>query len=179
MQLLIDMDDVLSEFVSVWIARINEKYNRSVRPDQILQWDITPYFEGLTVKEIFSPLNEEGFWLSVSVKQDAPYYVKKLIDDGHEIYIVTATHHRSVAEKFEWIQKYFPFIKWEQMIITSRKQLIKGDILIDDGVHNMLGGSYAKILFDSPHNWLTDESSIGAVRVKTWAEAYKAINDLA
>lgn len=33
--------------------------------------------------------------------------------------------------------RWFPFITWDQVIITSRKQFIKGDVLIDDGIHNL------------------------------------------
>ena len=33
-------------------------------------------------------------------------------------------------------------LTWDQVIVTSRKQLIRGDVLIDDGIHNLEGGQY-------------------------------------
>lgn len=44
------------------------------------------------------------------------------------------------------ILKYFPFLSWKNVIITSSKKMIKGDVLIDDGIHNLLDGDYKKIL---------------------------------
>lgn len=48
--------------------------------------------------------------------------------------------------------RYFPMFTWDDVIITAHKQLINGDVLVDDGVHNLVGGSYEKLLMDAPHN---------------------------
>lgn len=58
----------------------------------------------------------------------------------------------------------FPFLHWSQFIIASKKQLIYGDYLIDDG------GNYKGILFDRPHNRLFDDKAAGLTRVYTWDE---------
>lgn len=71
--------------------------------------------------------------------------------------------------------KYFPYITWEQIIITHHKQIISGDVLIDDGVHNHIGGNYASILFDAPHNRDFNETDHSITRVKTWKEAYEMV----
>ncbi|MBR4813702.1 MAG: hypothetical protein IKZ69_07320 [Lachnospiraceae bacterium] len=42
--------------------------------------------------------------------------------------------------------------------------------MIDDGIHNLIGGSYRKILFDAPYNRDFDEKALGIVRVKNWQE---------
>ncbi len=46
----------------------------------------------------------------------------------------------------------FPFLGWEHIILASNKQMIRGGIMIDDGIHNLLGGKYFKILFNRPRN---------------------------
>ena len=48
--------------------------------------------------------------------------------------------------------KYCPCLTWHQVIITSKKKLIRADVLIDDGVHNLEGGPYVKTLMTAPHN---------------------------
>lgn len=72
----------------------------------------------------------------------------------------------------------FPFISWDQVIITSRKQLIKGDVLIDDGIHNLEGGDYIKILMTAPHNRDYDAEANGMIRVYNWKQIEEVINQL-
>lgn len=101
------------------------------------------------------------------------------MDAGHEVYIVTATPYISVPEKMDdLLFRWFPFITWEQVIITSRKQLIKGDVLIDDGIHNLEGGDYVKILMTAPHNRDYDAEANGMIRVNNWKEIEEVIADL-
>lgn len=79
----------------------------------------------------------------------------------------------------EVLFKYFPFISWNDVIIIAHKQLIKGDVLVDDGVHNLEGGDYAKILVDSPHNRGYDAEANGMIRLNNWDDIYHAICDIA
>ena len=72
----------------------------------------------------------------------------------------------------------FPFISWDQVIITSRKQLIKGDVLIDDGIHNLEGGDYIKILMTAPHNRDYDAEGNGMIRVHNWKQIKEVIDQL-
>ena len=96
-----------------------------------------------------------------------------MIEDGHDVLIVTASTYVTIRAKAEKVLfKYFPFLTWDDVIVTSRKQLINGDVLIDDGVHNHYGGSYRKILMDAIHNRGIDASVLGSVRVMNWDEAY-------
>ena len=48
-------------------------------------------------------------------------------------------------------------------------------MLIDDGPHNLTGGTYRKLLFTAGHNRDFDERSVGAVRVNNWEEAYREV----
>ena len=106
--------------------------------------------------------------------------LKELMADGHEIFVVTATGYETLRAKMEKVLfRYFPFIPWSRVIITEKKQLISGDILIDDGSHNLTGGSYRKILFSAGHNRGFDETSIGAVRVSNWKEVVAAVRKIA
>ena len=50
-----------------------------------------------------------------------------------------------------------------------------GDVLIDDGVHNLETGLYEKLLMDATHNRLFDEKKIGAIRVMNWEQVYDTV----
>ena len=105
--------------------------------------------------------------------------LKHFMDEGHEVYIVTSTEPAPVAEqKNRLLFRYFPFLDWGQVIITRRKQMIRGDVLIDDGIHNLEGGPYKKILYTAPHNRYYDAEANGMIRVHGWDEIVRIIDSM-
>lgn len=95
------------------------------------------------------------------------------------MYIVTATDYRSIKWKFDClIRRYFPFVPWSNLIVASKKQMVRGDVLLDDGVHNLIGGAYRKLLMGAPHNRAYDAEENGMQRVRTWEEAYRMIAEI-
>ena len=55
---------------------------------------------------------------------------------------------------------------------------VRGDVLIDDGIHNLEGGNYRTILFTAPHNRFYDAEANGMIRVHTWEEVVRIIDDM-
>lgn len=177
MVILIDMDDTLENLGVAWINWLNKKYGTEVDWFRdVKEWDLTVPFPTLTPQQIYGALSEEEFWDTVTVKENAPLYVKKLIDDGNDIYVVTASWYTTIRAKMErCLFKYFPFLTWEQVIISSNKQLVQGDIAIDDNPLNLEGRNGLCILFNAPHNLNYDDTESDIVRVDNWQSAYLLI----
>lgn len=176
--ILIDMDDTIENLLECWVSELNRTYGTNVKYDEVFAWDMTEVFPTLTKTEIYAPLHNSNFWSKIQPLPGSVDYVKRLIDDGHNVYIVTTSHYTDIKNKIENVlTKHFPFISWKNVIIASNKQLINGDILIDDGVHNLEGGEYIKFLMDAPHNRSYDAEKNGMLRVYNWEEIYKIIKD--
>ena len=176
MVILVDMDDVLEQLCAAWVEYLNRHFGTAAKLEDITDWDVTQAFPGLTREQVYSAELDDAFWDDVKPMPGAPEMLSRLMEEGNEVYIVTSSCYQTLRAKLDKVLfRYFPFLSWEQVIITSNKQMIRGDILIDDGPHNLAGGEYHKILFDAVHNRNFDESSIGAVRVKNWSEAYAAV----
>lgn len=172
---LIDLDDTMTRLTRTWCHRLNQMHGTNVSEEDIHGWKISDYFPELTEAQVFAPVHEDEFWREVEPMVDAPKYIKKLMDEGFEVYICTASFFDTIKSKFEYVLgRYFPFISWNQVIVTKNKQLVNGDILIDDGIHNLEGGRYKKVLMSAPHNRDYDAESHGMTRVKSWEEAYNA-----
>ncbi len=63
--------------------------------------------------------------------------VGKLLDMGHDVFIATTppwNHPSAWGEKRDWVEKYLPQLK-RKMFLTHRKDLLMGDILIDDSTY--------------------------------------------
>ncbi len=178
--ILVDMDDTIEQLLKAWLKCLNEKYGRDVKCDDILCWDITKAYPGLTKDQVYGEINLPGFWGKVEPVPGAAEALKRFMDSGHRVFIVTATPYQSVTEKMtDLLFRYFPFLSWQDVIITSCKQLVHGDVLIDDGVHNLENGDYEKILITAPYNKDYDAEANGMYRVSTWSEIVSIIDRLA
>ena len=174
--ILVDIDDTIEYLCKAWVKWLNKQYGTSVKYEDITEWDISSFFPTLSKDQVFYPLHQPEFWEFVEPMPDAVEYLKKLIDDGFQLYLCTTTDYRNVKPKYEYIiKRYFPYIDWHHIIVTSNKQMVNADILVDDGIHNLEGGKYHGILFTAPHNKNYDAERGGFQRVNNWAEAYNTI----
>lgn len=102
-----------------------------------------------------------------------------LKDEGYRVIICTNTHYTTLREKMEKVLfHHFDFLSWNDVVIAYHKQLLDADFLVDDGVHNLIGGKYKGILMDAPHNRKFNEREHGIIRVKTWREIYALIKNM-
>jgi 5'(3')-deoxyribonucleotidase len=175
------MDDTIEDLLPAWVGYLNKKHGTSVDPINVTDWDMTKFFPTLTKHQVYCPLRLEEMWRMVLPKPGALEYLQRLKDDGHKLFIVTTSSCESINPKmrrvfYEYLDGIF---SWDDVIITSNKQMIRGDVLIDDGIHNHEGGAYFKILMDAPHNRAYKAGENGMVRVKTCKEIYDIICNLA
>ncbi|MDO4488132.1 MAG: hypothetical protein Q4B67_03485 [Eubacteriales bacterium] len=178
--ILVDMDDTIENLLDRWLDLLNERYGLDKKRDDITDWAMGQFFPGIPEEELLNVEQEKGFWDEVKPIEGAVEGLKKLIDDGHEVYIVTNASYQGLRERMDnCLFKYFPYLKWKNVIVTTNKHLIKGDVLIDDALHNHAGGEYKHILMDAPYNRSFDAEAAGYVRVHNWSEILDEIDRLA
>ena len=179
MIILVDMDDTIENMTEAWINYANKRFHTAVNAADVTTWDPSEAFTTVSHEEMYALLLEDELYETVEPFEGAAHYLQKLISDGHEVFIVTNSPYQVMKAKMEKILfRHFPFIDWKHVIITGSKPLIRGDVLIDDGVHNLLDGDYAKLLFTAPHNRSFDAKENGMVRVNCWEDVYKAIEKI-
>ena len=171
MKILVDMDDVLEPLAEHLCAELNARHGTAVQRDDLTSWDIEQFFPSLTIEQIFAPLHEPSFWMAMEPKKGAARALKTLVEYGHTVRVVTASHPGTVKAKMDWLLNAYPCLKWEDVIIATDKSLILGDVIIDDGVHNLESSKCPiKILFDAPHNRNYDARANRMVRAANWAD---------
>lgn len=160
---LVDMDDTIEGLLTAWVDYLNTHHGTSVKKDNVTEWDVSLFFPEIPQSQVYAPLHEDD----------------KLKDNGHRVLIVTTSDYRTLKSKMDNVLfRYFPMFTWDDVIITAHKQLVNGDVLVDDGVHNLVGGSYEKLLMDAPHNRKFNAEANGITRVMNWSEAYTKICEL-
>lgn len=173
--ILFDADDTVENLSDCWIAMLNERYGTSVTPEDVHGWDISLAFPTLTKEQVFGVLHDDELWRRITPIPGSVEVLQKLYDEGHQLYMVTASSYHTCKTKVERLLELFPFLDWEHIIFACNKQMVRGDVLIDDAPHNLVGGEYAKILFDRPHNRSFDHVAHDALRVNTWEEIDQVI----
>ena len=61
------------------------------------------------------------------------------------------------------------------IIFTDNKQAVTGDVLIDVGIHNLLGENFKKLLYDQSYNADVNEKMHGITRVYSWQDVYEKV----
>lgn len=180
MVVLVDLDDTIERLLDAWCCWLNRVYGTTVQPEDVTEWDITKFFPSLTKEEVFAPLYTGFFWSTVKPKSDAMEYLWKIHENGDQIYIITSSNFETIKPKFDCIiGRYFPWVPYSNVIVASNKQMVSGDVLVDDGIHNLIGGKYEKILMTAPHNKYIDLSTYSDIRrANSWSEAYDIIQEI-
>ncbi len=168
--ILIDMDDVLEDLQGCWIAELNRMCNTEVLPEDITEWRVAKFFPQLTEEKVYAPLFSAEMWNHLQPIQNAPEIVDRLRKSGHRILVVTASHYGTLPPKIARFLSLYPCLSWKDIIVASDKSVIAGDVMIDDGPHNLETTTCIKLLFDRPHNRSYDAAGNGMFRVKTWDE---------
>lgn len=163
-RIICDMDEVLAEFVKKILHRWNSVNGTAFTKNDITQWrmenvlgkDITGRSADGLIDEW---LAEPGFYEDLEPIEGAVEGFQKLCDLGHDLVICTSVPEVAVHAydgKRRWMRRHFPKFSMKSFIASSRKGLIDGDILIDDGGHNMNDwcreGRSGALLMDNPWN---------------------------
>ena len=178
--------DVLFKYVQEYtihdIVTDREKNNR----DMIAQMYRTNFRNGdkKQDKEFFNRYYEKTV-LKVKPKMNAIENIKKLKEEGNQIYLITA---RFPSEKFNieeltkgWLKKYdIPYDKLildsENKVITAKEHCI--DIFVDDNIKNcteMAKVGIKTYIMDTIVN--KDFIDENIERVYSWSELYQKIED--
>lgn len=170
MKIGIDFDGVMNNMLETWLNWLNTKHGTSVKLDDVTEWELEKYFPNLSKTELFDPLNTPEFWDEVTIKHEAPEVIEQLINDGHEIYVITSSYFATLPYKLtKCLFAHFPYLTKENVVITYNKSLIKVDLLLDDGEHNFKDFFGIRVIFDAPYN---RDSKRADYRVYSWKEFY-------
>lgn len=153
MKIAIDCDNVVCNTTESVLAQHYADTGEKLTLDDIKSYYIENYV-GDDYKDDFHLIFfKKEMWKRVQVLPHCVEVVKKLHEQGHQIFFVTATEPQNVEKKSRFLQKTFPFLDIRKRLITTHcKQMIKCDLLIDDCIDNVINADYMSILLDYPWN---------------------------
>jgi 5'(3')-deoxyribonucleotidase len=133
-RILVDMDGVLAETLSPWLAEYRRLTGDMVFPADIKSYSFESYVH--YPKVLLSALSHEVF-VNALPERCAIGGVERLLAAGHEVRIVTyvlGETRNGYEQKLRWLANWMPQIKPEWVIFCAsrEKQFVSGDILIED-----------------------------------------------
>lgn len=170
-RLLIDMDECICNFLERLCLEYNYLYNKNLRPEEITSWDLASYI-GVHGKEIFK---KPGFFINLKPFDNAINILFRLHYEKHDILIVTNPPNGvTAAEKYAWCKEYLSFIPQENIIMCARKDLIDGDLILDDCPKYLEEFKGISVCMDKLYN----QNARCDYRVSNWIEFYNLVKSL-
>lgn len=173
LRIYLDADEVLMDFMTPVLAKYNATYDTHLTFDQVHSWDLSTVAAPGT--DIYQFMNEPAFFQTLEPLADAARVLKQLIEDGHDVFISTAAWEEAIPDKYESFKRHFPFMPFAQILMIQRKDILVGDILLDDGLHNIESSRCTyPVVMDKPWNRTYDGH-----RVSNLQEFYTFVQKIA
>src|SRR3989344_7803104 len=181
MVILIDLDGVIADFELGFLGLWRKNYSQEffVPLDKRKAFKIKDDYPKELEKKVSSIYFREGFFKSLPEISGSIEAVKKISNNGHQVFICTnpmTGHVTCVMEKFEWIRERFG-AKWDKkIIVTEDKTLTSADILIDDKpeVTGLKTPTWKLVLFDQPYN--RHVQNVHRITWQNWESTFNSVN---
>lgn len=174
-----DVDDVICNLQEVVIELFNNKFGSNYALEDFTEYDIMnilPTKDAIAMKDMYGM---SGLYSKVKPISGAQEALEKLINLGHQVYLVTAAIPETYGEKVAFIKRFFPYIDDGHIIAMKHKHMFRCDVMIDDNLQALLAKPYYyRICFDRPWNRSVNDWTYDIRRVNNWNEIVEVVNKI-
>ena len=107
MVIAIDMDNCLCNLQEVVVDLFNKRHQTYYTVEDFTDYDVAqilPKNEAVLMKTMYG---EDNLYSNIKPLPGAQKAIEKLINAGHQVYVVSDIIPKTYAEKVEWIKFYF------------------------------------------------------------------------
>jgi 5'(3')-deoxyribonucleotidase len=176
MRILVDIDDVIRRLQDSINHVYEEIYpNKWWKPKD--KWELDEFYEiGHEINKFAFETHAKIIFGGAQVYQGAGYFLDELIRLGHTVVLCTVQNRHSIGSTVSWLHKNL--ISYHELYITGldpekNGKQITGDVMIDDGLHNLEKFDGLKICFAHPWN----EGFTDGFRTNSYDQIIKHIAD--
>lgn len=192
MRIGIDIDNCISNFddtlLKEYLKHDKELRNTGIinKNPEYLRKGMFDWTEG--EENSFYDANIENFARKLKPIEDSSYYIKRLKEDGHEIYIITGRNNGEYKDPYEltkeWLNKYD--IIYDKLIFTNAyDKHAKSEVCLENNIDLMIEDS-TRISLDLINNGIKvytmntryNQKEQTLDRVSKWKEIYEKISKL-
>lgn len=172
--LLFDLDGICCDLMKKWLLHYNRDYGDNLTEQDIVAWEWHTFVKPECGKKIYHYLNRPGFFADL---EPIPGCIESLarLQEVVELVVVTASPKEAAGDKMRWVQRHLPFVPKGNIVVTYRKDLVRGDFMFDDAPKNLRNHPAIRVMLDYPYN----RDFHDCHRVHSWTEAESLIRSKA
>ena len=179
MIIAVDIDNTICNLQEVVVKLFNERYGSKYTIEDFNEYDVMnvlPTQDAIVMKNMYG---EHGLYNKVKPIYGAQESLQKLVNMGHQVYLVTNAIPCIYGEKIEFIKRYFPYISESHIVSMQHKHLFRCDIMIEDCLQTLLAKPYYhRILINQPWNKSNKDYVYDVHRCYNWNDVLTAINKI-
>lgn len=151
-RLVVDLDSTVVDLCRKWFGEYNMDHDDDLTIDRIETWDTHLYVKPSCGLKIYDYLEAPGFYRDLRPIKGA-IETLKWASSLFEIVIATSRPAAAHEDTIAWVDQHMQFVDIDDVVFTSRKDLIIGDILIDDCPHHLESFKGVPMVFGNyPYN---------------------------
>jgi 5'(3')-deoxyribonucleotidase len=177
MRIFVDVDDVVLNLLKEWLRLYNLDYGENLKPSDIKDWYVHKFVNPKCGNKIYDYLSLPKLYDNVLPFPHALSTINYLRDElGHRIIFATKeVEMRNVSyRKFERLEQLGFNPNFNDYVEIKDKSLLLGEVLVDDGIHNVTSFVGRGLLFTRAHN----EAFEWKDRVSSWDEVKSVIEEM-
>lgn len=181
LRFLVDVDEVLADFRTPALEVMSSVMGQRYSIEDFEVWDIFSTLEGPRKDLVLAIIDKQGFCHDLQPFPEAQKAIAEL-QTMFDVYVVTSPYHSLswVYERNLWLKTHYGFDK-SQVVHTSAKYLVRGDIFLDDKPEHV--ESWTKenhhglgMLWHTPN---TRGLGLDHLRVRSWEEVLTKVKAFA
>jgi 5'-nucleotidase len=135
---LCDLDAIAADLLGPWLAAYNQAYNDDLTAEEITDYEIHKFTKPECGFKIYEFIELGEVYRNLQPLPGAIQGIQAIEADGHDVIIVSAGSKNlaTAGHKLEWCKTFLGFDR-KKCIIAHRKELIRGDVFIDDSPPNI------------------------------------------
>lgn len=175
----VDFDETLFPTLEKIVEIYNKRHNEQISTSQITTYNLYECLDVVVADEFLNLFVDKSVYNNLRPYKGAVKALQALANNGHEIFIATATDIKNFAWKEQLLQRHFPFIPKDNLIRIHNKKLLNVDVLIEDKMDNLIQAFAERICFNQPWNQSeTKDFAYGIYRINHWGEVVNIINEI-
>jgi 5'(3')-deoxyribonucleotidase len=178
-RIALDFDETLFPTIEKILEIYNKKHDASLELSQVTTYNIYDSFDTSVADELIELFVDKSVYNNLQPYKGAVRAVKTLVEQGHEVYVATASDMRNMEWKEQLLQKHFPFIPKHNLIRIHNKALLNVDVLVEDNIDTLKTTLVDRVCFDQ--TWNRDDHAdyvYSISRIHHWGEIINVINEI-
>lgn len=133
----LDVDDVLFPCMTAAIEEVNRRYGLNLDVRKLTTWEFDNFNEEerACINTVFKDVT---FYEQQQPLEGAVEMVQTLVDWGHDVIFLSATSGVIMTTRAQSLRTFFSMIPERNIMLGSRKDLVRTDIHLDDAMHNII-----------------------------------------